>query len=159
MKTVKEVGAEMESLALKHRINKSGFSPCGDRVVVLPDKVEQVTKGGIIIPEKESDKHQLAQVTGVLVAVGPDSWKDRITTVERVIDGQLKVVERRTTGYSGAFAQVGDRVCFARYGGLPFDGEDGLQYRLLNDEDITATVSESLDLTEFRKREPLGAQG
>ena len=139
--------------------NKSGVMPCGDRVVVLPDKMEEVTEGGIILPSKELDKHQLAQVAGVLVAVGPDAWKDRVTTVERVVDGQLRIVERRTTGYSGPFAKVGDRVCFARYGGLPFDGEDNKQYRLLNDEDITAKVSDTVDLTAFKTREPLGAQG
>jgi len=140
--------------------NKSGFTPCGDRVVVLPDKVEQVTKGGIIIPEKESDKHQLAQVTGVLVAVGPDSWTHQITVIERRMgNGKWREVERKRTGYSKDFAKVGDRVCFARYNGLPFDGEDGRQYRLLNDEDITATISDAVDLTEFRSREPLGAQG
>jgi len=140
-------------------INKSGVNPCGDRVVVLPDAVEKVSKGGIIIPEKEAEKHQLAQVSGVVVAVGPDAWTHTTTITERLIDGQMKTVERKTSGYSGAFAEVGQRVCFARYNGLPFDGEDGKQYRLLNDEDITATISDSVDFTEFRKREPLGAQG
>ena len=142
-------------------MNKSGFFPCGDRVVVLPDKVERITKGGIIIPEKEGDKHQLAQVTGVLVAVGPDAWINQITITERKMgNGGWREIERKTCGYSGPFAKVGDRVCFARYNGLPFDGEDGKQYRLLNDEDITAQLSDAVDLTEFRSRAPLsGVQG
>ena len=43
-------------------MNKSGVHPCGDRVVVLPDVIEEVTQGGIIIPKSEAEKHQMAQV-------------------------------------------------------------------------------------------------
>ena len=139
-------------------MNKSGVTPVGDRVLVRPDVIEEKTEGGIIIPNQHRDKHQAAQMAGVLVAVGEDAWMDRVTTVERLIDSQMKVVERRTTGYSKSFAEVGDRVCFAQYNGRNFEGEDGIQYRLLNDEDITGLVSESVDFTEMRAREPLGAQ-
>jgi len=140
-------------------INESGVVPCGDRVVVFPDVIEKKTAGGILLPEQELEKHQLAQVTGILVAIGPDAWKNAVTTVERVIDGQLKVVERRTTGYSQPFAKIGDRVCYAKYNGMNFRGEDEKIYRLLNDEDITASVSSAVNLTEMRSREPLGEQG
>lgn len=140
-------------------INKSGVFPCGDRVVVLPDVIEEVTAGGIIIPPKEAKQHQMAQMAGTLVAIGPDAWMHQTTITEKLVDGQLKVVERKVTGYSRPFAKIGDRVCFARYNGLPFDGEDGKQYRLLNDEDITATISNVVDFNEFKSREPLGAQG
>jgi len=139
-------------------MNKSGVTPRGDRVLVMPDVIEEKTSGGIIIPDEHRDKHQAAQMAGVLVAVGPDAWRDRVTTVERVLDGALRVVERRTTGYSEPFAEVGDRVCFAQYNGRNFEGEDGIVYRLLNDEDITATVSAAVDFTEMRSREPLGSQ-
>ena len=139
-------------------MNKSGVNPCGDRVVVLPDTLEEVTSGGIIIPPSEKEKYQLAQVSGTLVAVGPDAWVHTTSITKRLIDGQLKVVEEKTTGYSKPFAKVGDRVCFAKYVGLQFEGEDGSNYRLLNDEDITATVSEKMDFTEFRKREPLSKE-
>jgi len=140
-------------------INESGVTPCGDRILVFPDVIETKTAGGIIIPETEREKHQLAQVTGVLVAVGPDAWKNAVTTVERLIDGQLKVVERRTTGYSQPFAKVGDRVCYAKYNGQNISGVDGKVYRLLNDEDVTAHVTSEVNLTEMRSREPLGEQG
>ena len=140
-------------------MNKSGVHPCGDRVVVLPDVIEEVTQGGIIIPQSEAEKHQMAQVAGVLVAVGPDAWSHQTTVTERLIENQMKVVEIKTTGYSQDFAKIGDRVCFARYSGLPFDGEDDKQYRLLNDEDITATISNVVNFNEFKSRDPLGAQG
>lgn len=140
-------------------MNNSGVTPKGDRVLVMPDEIEETTEGGIIIPQADRDKHQLAQMAGVLVEVGPDAWKDRVTIVERLLDGQLKVVERRTMGYSEPFAQVGERVCFAQYNGRNFEGVDGKQYRLLNDEDITATVSDEVDFSDMKAREPLGSQG
>jgi co-chaperonin GroES (HSP10) len=140
-------------------MNKSGVTPCGDRVIVLPDAIEEVTKGGIIIRQQDRDRHQHSQMAGLLVAVGEDAWTHTTTQIERLIDNQLRVVERRTTGYSKPFAKVGDRVCFARYNGQLFDGEDGLQYRLLNDEDITGLVSDTVNFTDLKSREPLGAQG
>ena len=94
-----------------------------------------------------------------MVAVGPDAWTHQTTITKKLIDGQMKVVEEKTTGYSQDFAKIGDRVCFARYSGLPFDGEDDKQYRLLNDEDITATISNVVNFNEFKSRDPLGAQG
>ena len=139
-------------------MNSSGIRPCGDRVLVLPEELEETTTGGIIIPPSEKEKYQHAQMAGTLVAVGPDAWQDRVTTVERLIDGQLKVVERRTTGYSEPFVEVGSRVLFARYNGQIVPGKDGKNYRLLNDEDITAEPEAEVDFSEFRKREPLGAQ-
>jgi hypothetical protein len=98
-----------------------------------------------------------AQSTGVLVAVGPDAWSHSVEVVERLIDGQWKVIEKRSKGYSEPFAQIGDRVAFAKYGGLQVEGEDGINYRILNDEDITAKVSEGVSFTELKSRKPVGA--
>lgn len=140
-------------------INKSGVEPRGNRVLVKPDVINEKSEGGIIIPESDRNKHQAAQMAGVLVAVGQDAWMDRTTIVRRLLDGQLKVVEQRITGYSRPAAKVGDRICFAQWNGRNFEGQDGEQYRLLNDEDIMATISDAVDFTEMRSRAPLGAQG
>jgi len=136
-------------------MNKSGIFPKGDRILVKPDKIEEKTEGGIIIPESELEKHQLAHITGVLVDVGPDAWCHTVKTVNRVVDGEMRVVEKTTTGYSEPFAAVGERVSFARHSGLPTIGADGEEYRILNDTDVTATLSDDVDLTQFRKRERL----
>jgi co-chaperonin GroES (HSP10) len=85
----------------------------------------------------------MAQSIGVVVAVGPDCWVDH---VERGPDGV------RTVGFSGPFAQPGDRVCFAKYGGLQVNGKDGQAYRIMNDVDITAKVDEEVDLTDLKPR-------
>lgn len=133
-------------------MNSSGINPSGNRVVVKPDDVERVTPGGIIIPDTEADKHALAQSTGRLVAAGPDAWKEETRVVERLIDNEWKVVERHTSGYSEPFAEVGDRVAFARYAGLQVQGDDGEVYRILNDLDITARVSDEVSFTDLKAR-------
>ena len=134
-------------------MNESGVYPKGNRVVVLPDVIEEKTAGGIIVVDIE--KHQMAQATGVLIAVGDDAWRDGKEVTKRMVDGQLKVVEERVWGSTHPFAAIGERVCFAKYNGMQFDGDDGKKYRLLNDQDITGTISEKMDFTEMKVRAPM----
>jgi co-chaperonin GroES (HSP10) len=96
-----------------------GFMPEGVRVILLPDPVEEVTDGGIIIKAevtKEEEKTQ--QVIGTVVAIGP-----RVDS--KFTDGVLK---------------VGDKVLYAKFSGVFITGNDGERYRLANDEDIFAKV-------------------
>ena len=137
-------------------MNKSGISPSGNRVVVLPDDVEKKTEGGIVIPDSIADQHQDANSTGLLIAVGPDAYQHTTSITERLIDGQWKAVERTITGYSEAFAKPGDRVAFAKFGGLKVEGEDGKEYRVLNDEDITARVSDGVAFSDIQSRKRVG---
>lgn len=125
--------------------NEAGIYPSGDRVLVSPDELEEVTEGGIIIPKTVSDRHAWAQSIGILVAVGPDAWIDH---VER--DGQGRVT--KVVGYSQPFAKPGDRVIYAKYGGVQVTGKDGKTYRIMNDADITGTCEEGVDFTDIKSR-------
>ncbi|MBM3802795.1 MAG: co-chaperone GroES [Acidimicrobiia bacterium] len=115
--------------------NASGISPLGYRVLVRPDALEERTKGGIVIPATEREKFDRAQQTGVLVAVGTTAWKE----------------------YAEPLASVGDRVVFARYGGAHMTGKDGVLYRLLNDEQVVASVDDGVALGELSGRETYAA--
>jgi len=137
-------------------MNKSGIDPSGNRVLVKPDEVEEVTKGGIVIPDTVKEKHQLSANYGQVVAIGPDCFTHTTTITERLIDGSWKQIERKTTGYSGHFAEAGDRVAFAMYSGLTLTGEDGVDYKLINDEDITARVSSGVTQTTIKPRQAVG---
>lgn len=95
--------------------------PAGHRVLVKPDPVEEVSKGGIIIQHSNKGRVEEAQVTGTIVEVGPQAWKD-------FSDGT-------------PWAKVGDRVLFAKFGGYPIEIK-GEQHRVMNDEDITAIIQE-----------------
>lgn len=127
--------------------NKSGIHPCGDRVLIKPDEIEEKTEGGIIIPNTVSELHAMAQSIGTFVAAGPDAYTDSV-----VRDRQGQVIERR--GFSQSFAKPGDRVAFAKYGGLQVTGKDGQTYRLMNDVDITAVVEEGVNFTDLKSRQP-----
>jgi chaperonin GroES len=95
---------------------KLGVRPLDDRVVVLPKEAEEVTAGGIVLPDTAKEKPQ----RGSVVAVGPGKLLD---SGER---GTLSVKE-------------GDEVIYSKYGGseIEIDGED---YKILREGDILAKV-------------------
>jgi co-chaperonin GroES (HSP10) len=94
--------------------------PCGHRVLVKIDEVEENTNGGIFIPKASAEKQEEAGIFGTLVAVGDTAWKD----------------------FGGrAWACVGDRVMIAKYGGfIAQESGDTTKYRILNDEDLVAVI-------------------
>jgi co-chaperonin GroES (HSP10) len=101
-------------------MSEIGLKPEGVRVILLPDPVEEVTKGGIIIKAEETkDNEKMQNVKGTIVAIGPRADTE-------TIDGML---------------MVGDRVLYAKHSGIMVDGEDGVEYRLANDEDIFAKIN------------------
>ena len=104
----------------EEQINKSGIIPTGGHLLVLPDKVEEKTAGGIYIPETSREKEQQAATSGTLIAVGPGAWTD-------LDDGQ-------------PWASVGDRISYSRYAGVSMKGQDDEDYVLINDNDVLARL-------------------
>lgn len=98
--------------------NQSGISPREYRVLVKPDRVKEKTAGGIILPEQEVERNQMAECRGDLVDVGGNAFED----------------------WSDA-PKPGDRVLIAKYAGIVTKGNDGEEYRVCNDKDITAVLS------------------
>lgn len=99
--------------------NTSGVFPVGTRVLVRPLPAERKTAGGIIITEASARSEEQRQVKAHVIAVGPDAWYDKP---------------------SKAWAKVGDLVYIAKFAGAYIQGEDGDNYRLINDEDIGAVL-------------------
>lgn len=100
-------------------LNASGFKPVGHRVVVQPESVETVSQGGIVLAKSVSDKEQMSQIVGTVVAVGDGAWKDTSTR---------------------EWAAPGDKVVFAKFAGLKWQGKDGKEYRILSDLDVVGIV-------------------
>lgn len=98
--------------------NRSGIKPLEFKVVVLPEKVEERTAGGIIMPDMAREKEQVACVRGTLVAISPHAFEE----------------------FAKATPEVGDKVLIAKYGGQIYQGIDGQDYRILNDKDILAVL-------------------
>lgn len=87
------------------------IKPLADRVLVEPAAAEEMTAGGIYIPDTAKEKPQ----RGVVVAVGPGK-KDEPTTVK-----------------------AGDTVLYGKYSGteLQYEGKDLL---IMRESDILAIV-------------------
>ncbi len=90
--------------------------PLEDRVVVEPMEAEEVTAGGIVLPDTAKEKPQ----RGFVVAVGPGKLLD---SGER---GELSVA-------------VGDEVIYGKYAGSDVEVDDR-EVKILRETDILAKV-------------------
>ena len=101
--------------------------PTGWRLIVLPFKMDEKTKGGIIMNESTLEKQQVASQCGNVLAMGPQCYRDK----ERYPEGP--------------WCKIGDWVIFARYAGSRIQIEGG-EIRLLNEDEILATVKNPEDI-------------
>ena len=101
--------------------------PTGWRMLVLPFKMKEKTKGGIIIAETSLERQQVASQCGLVLRMGPDCYTDN----ERYPDGP--------------WCKEKDWVIFARYAGSRIKIEGG-EVRMLNDDEILATVDNPEDI-------------
>ncbi|HMP80817.1 MAG TPA: co-chaperone GroES [Pirellulaceae bacterium] len=97
-------------------MTKIKIRPLDDRVVVEPCEAEEMTAGGIVLPDNAKEKPQ----RGTVLAVGPGKLLD---------NGQ-----RGTLSVS-----VGDEVIFGKYGGTEIE-VDGDEFKILRESDILAKV-------------------
>ncbi len=101
--------------------------PTGWRVLILPYRGKRKTTGGIYIPDEIVHRESLATVCGYVLKVGPDAWKDEDKYP------------------AGDYCKEGDWVIFGRYAGSRFK-IDGGEVRLLNDDEILATINDPDDI-------------
>ena len=95
---------------------KLKLKPLGGRVIVEPIEQEEMTAGGIILPETAKEKPQ----EGKILAAGPG---------ERDEDGERIPME----------VSVGDKVLYAKYSGTEVK-MDGKKLLILRESDILAVV-------------------
>jgi chaperonin GroES len=101
--------------------------PTGWRILVLPFKMKDRTKGGILITDDVVERAQVASTCGLVLKVGPDAYRDK----ERYPEGP--------------WCKKGTWVVFARYAGSRIK-IDGGEVRLLNDDEVLATVENPEDI-------------
>jgi len=90
------------------------LQPLGDRVIVKPIESEEVTKGGIVLPDTAKEKPQ----EGKVLAVGPGRLSE---------DGKRIAMD----------VKVGDVVFYVKYGGTEVKIE-GEELMVLRESDILA---------------------
>jgi chaperonin GroES len=93
------------------------IEPLGDRVVIKPTPKEEVSKGGIVLPDTAKEKPQ----EGKIIAVGPG----RLTEEGNRIAMEVK---------------KGDKVLYSKYAGTEFK-LDGEELIVMREGDILAKMS------------------
>lgn len=96
------------------------LKPLADRIVVKPLEAEQVTKGGIVLPDTVKEKPQEGEVVAV---------------------GNGKVLESGTV--QPMSVKKGDRVLYGKYSGTEITTKEGQQYLIMREEDVLAIVDVS----------------
>ncbi len=95
---------------------KVNLRPLGDRVIVEPSEGDEVTAGGILLPETAKEKPQ----QGTIIASGPGRRDDAGKLVELDVKN-------------------GDKVLYAKYAGTEIK-IGGVKYLILKESDILAVV-------------------
>lgn len=90
--------------------------PLGERVVVKPLPSEEITKGGIVLPDTVKEKPQ----EGEVVAVGSG----------RLLDNGSRVA---------IDLKVGDKILFSKYSGNEVKIED-VEYLIMRESDILGVI-------------------
>jgi len=90
------------------------IKPLGERVVIKPMPKEEVSKGGIVLPDTAKEKPQ----EGEIIAVGPGKLSE---------DGKRIAME----------VKVGDKVIYSKYAGTEFKLDEG-DVVIMRESDILA---------------------
>jgi chaperonin GroES len=92
------------------------LKPLHDRVVVKPIEAEEVTAGGIYIPDNAKEK----PTKGEVLAVGEGKALD---------NGTVRAPK----------VKVGDKVIYGQYAGSAYKHE-GTEYKIIKEDDILAIL-------------------
>ncbi len=95
---------------------KIKFRPMDDRILLEPDEADDVTAGGIILPDAAKEKPQ----RGTVIATGPG-----------------KLLDSGNRGEMGV--SIGDQVFYGKYSGTEIEFEMDT-YVVLRESDILAVV-------------------
>jgi chaperonin GroES len=92
------------------------LKPLGDRIIAKATSAEEITAGGIVLPDTAKEKPQ----EGEVIAVGPGKLLD---------SGKLIPMD----------VKVGDTIIYGKYGGTEVKVE-GEEYIILRQDDVLAVL-------------------
>lgn len=93
------------------------IKPLYDRIVVKPIEAEEMSAGGILIPDNAKEK----PTKGEVIAVGEGKALD---------NGQTRPMQ----------VKVGDKVIYGQYAGSAYK-QDGVEYKIVREDDILAILA------------------
>ena len=105
-------------------------APTGWRILILPYRGTGKTEGGILLSANTVEQQQVSTQVGYVLKVGALAYQDQ----DKFPDGP--------------WCKEKDWVMFARYSGSRFN-IDGGEVRILNDDEILATILAPEDVLHF----------
>jgi co-chaperonin GroES (HSP10) len=103
--------------------------PTGWKILVLPYRGKGKTKGGIALTKETIDRESLATVVAYVVKCGPLCYSG--------------------DKYGEPWCSEGQWVLIGRYAGARFKLEDGGEVRIINDDEVIATISNPDDIVSL----------
>ena len=101
--------------------------PTGWRLLVLPFKMKEKTKGGLVLAETTLERQQVASQVGLVMAMGPQCYNDK----ERYPEGP--------------WCKKDDWIIITKYAGARLS-IDGGELRIINDDEVLAVVEDPRDI-------------
>ncbi len=101
--------------------------PTGWRMLILPYAGKGVSDGGIQLVQATVDRERLATVVGYVVKMGPDCYKD-------------------SSKFDKPWCQEKQWVLIGRYAGARFRLGDDSECRIINDDEVIATILDPDDI-------------
>ena len=117
-----------EKLELDEDTTRKLPEPQGYKLLIAIPKLEEITSGGVIIPDKLKGMEQTASIIGLVIAMGKAAYKD----ADKFPDGP--------------YCKEGDFVIFRSYSGTRFKLR-GEEFRLINDDTVEAVVDDPREYT------------
>lgn len=104
--------------------------PTGWRILCLPYRARPKTKGGIILAKETVERESLATLVAYVVKKGPLCYSD-------------------TEKYGKQWCENGDYILISRYAGARFKLHDGSEVRIINDDEVIATIINPDDIVSI----------
>ena len=123
---VKEDNRVLDPTLIDKSILERMPQPTGWRMLVLPFKMPEKTKGGLLLGQETLERQQVGSTCGLVLEMGPHCYdKEKFP--------------------EGAWCKKGDWIIFARYAGSRIQ-IDGGEVRLLNDDEVLASIDNPEDI-------------
>jgi|TARA_R110002124_G_scaffold94292_2_gene238166 co-chaperonin GroES (HSP10) len=112
----------LDPTLLKKSLLERMPNPSGWRLLVLPYKGKGVTDAGIQLVQETVDREALSTVICYVLKVGPLAYKDE------------------NKFGNDAWCKKGEWILIGRYAGTRFRLEDNHEVRIINDDEVIATI-------------------
>ena len=124
---VKESARVLDPTLLEKSVLERMPQPTGWRMLILPYAGKGVTDGGIHLVQQTVDRESLATVVGYVVKMGPDCYID-------------------ASKFAEPWCQEKQWVLIGRYAGARFKLGDESECRIINDDEVIATILDPNDI-------------